>query len=89
MPVVVGFAAGSAVTLGAYAYTGKSLRGWGKKDDGKDDFERKEELRKNRRRPIEDTIAELGEGRGETIPDRPELYPRLHRHGVSSAFAEC
>ncbi|TLS23967.1 hypothetical protein PpBr36_08264 [Pyricularia pennisetigena] len=64
MPVVVGFAAGTAVTLGTYAYTGKSLRGWGKKDDVKDDFERKEELRKNRRRPIEETIAELGEGRG-------------------------
>ena len=30
-----------------------------------DEYERKEELRKNRRRPVQETIEQLGEGRGE------------------------
>jgi len=37
-----------------------------------DEVSRKEYLRKNRRRPIEQTIAELGEGRGEAIA--PSLW---------------
>jgi len=49
--------------LGAYDYTGGALTGY-KKDPEMDEFERKEHLRKNRRRPIEQTISELGEGRG-------------------------
>jgi hypothetical protein len=49
--------------MGAYDYTGGTLSGF-KKDNEIDDFERKEALRKNRRRPIEETISELGEGRG-------------------------
>jgi hypothetical protein len=52
--------------LGVYDYTGGSLTGF-KKDRDVDEFERKEYLRKNRRRPIEETISELGEGRG-TFP---------------------
>jgi hypothetical protein len=53
----------TAVVLGAFDYTGGALTGY-KKDPEIDEFERKEQLRKNRRRPIEETIAELGEGRG-------------------------
>ena len=53
----------TAVILGAYDYTGGVLTGY-KKDNEVDEFERKEYLRKNRRRPIEQTISELGEGRG-------------------------
>lgn len=49
--------------MGAYDYTGGSLRGY-KKDPEVDEFARKEALRKNRRRPIEETIGEVGEGRG-------------------------
>lgn len=37
------------------------------KDPAVDEFDRKEYLRKNRRRPIEQTISELGEGRGMLI----------------------
>ncbi|KAG0647313.1 NADH-ubiquinone oxidoreductase kDa subunit [Hyphodiscus hymeniophilus] len=62
-PAVFGFGALTAVVLGAYDYTGGSLTGY-KKDPEMDEFERKEHLRKNRRRPIEETINELGEGRG-------------------------
>jgi hypothetical protein len=49
--------------MSAYDYTGGSLSGY-KKDKDLDEFERKEALRKNRRRPIQETISELGEGRG-------------------------
>jgi hypothetical protein len=53
----------TAVVLGAYDYTGGALTGY-KKDPEIDEFERKEALRKSRRRPIGETISELGEGRG-------------------------
>lgn len=62
-PAVLGFGALCAVVLGAYDYTGGRLTGY-QKDPAVDEFERKELLRKNRRRPIEETIAEIGEGRG-------------------------
>jgi hypothetical protein len=62
-PAVLGFGALTAIVLGAYDYTGGALTGY-KKDPEMDEFERKEALRKNRRRPIEETIHELGEGRG-------------------------
>jgi hypothetical protein len=62
-PAVLGFGALTAIVLGAYDYTGGTLTGY-KKDPEMDEFERKEALRKNRRRPVEETIHELGEGRG-------------------------
>jgi hypothetical protein len=62
-PAVIGFGTLCAVVLGAYDYTGGALSGY-KKDPEMDEFERKEQLRKNRRRPIEETITQLGEGRG-------------------------
>lgn len=49
--------------MGAYDYGGGALTGY-KKDPEVDEFDRKEFLRKNRRRPLEETISEIGEGRG-------------------------
>jgi len=63
VPAVLGFGALTAVVLGAYDYSGGALTGY-KRDKEIDEFERKQNLRKNRRRPIEQTISELGEGRG-------------------------
>lgn len=60
---MLGFGAMTAIIMGAYDYGGGVLTGY-KNDPEVDEFERKEQLRKNRRRPIEETIAELGEGRG-------------------------
>lgn len=54
----------TAVVIAAFEYTGGKLSGYDR-DPEVDEYERKERLRKNRRRPIEETIAELGEGRGE------------------------
>ncbi len=59
---VLGYGAGVAIVMGAFEFTGGSLSG--NKDKTLDEFERKEQLRKNRRRPIEETLSELGEGRG-------------------------
>lgn len=65
-PAVLGYGALAAVVLGAFDYTGGALTGY-RKDPNVDEFDRKEYLRKNRRRPIEQTIEELGEGRGMLI----------------------
>jgi len=62
MPRVVGYGAMFSVVMAAFEYTGGSLRGR-KTDPSIDEYERKEQLRLNRRRPIEETLSELGEGR--------------------------
>ncbi|TID14435.1 Threonine-tRNA ligase [Venturia nashicola] len=63
MPAVLGYGSGLAITAFAFDYTRTSLSGQ-KNDPTVDEFERKMMMRKNRQRPIEETIAELGEGRG-------------------------
>ncbi|KAM3083338.1 hypothetical protein ACMFMG_003991 [Clarireedia jacksonii] len=62
-PAVLGFGALTGIVLSAFSYTGGTLAGY-RQDHTLDEFERKEFLRKNRRVPIEQTVAELGEGRG-------------------------
>ncbi|RMY27981.1 hypothetical protein D0866_09752 [Hortaea werneckii] len=62
-PAVVGYGCMVAVVLGAFSYTGGKLEGY-RRDPTVDEVARKEFLRKNRRRPIEGTLEELGEGRG-------------------------
>ena len=51
--------------MSAFAYTGSSFFGY-RKDPTIDEFDRKQGLRHNRRRPIDETISELGEGRGKS-----------------------
>ena len=63
-PAVLGFGAGLAIVQGAFDYTGGKFSGYDK-DPNVDEYERKEALRKNKRRPIQETLDELGEGRGE------------------------
>ena len=63
--MVLGFGAGLAILQGGQDYCG-GLRGFAK-DPNIDEYERKERLRKERRRPIEETLRELGEGRGEAV----------------------
>lgn len=66
IPAVLGFGAGLAVIQGVFAYGGGGLEGY-ERDPNVDEYERKERLRKARRRPIEETLRELGEGRGRAI----------------------
>ncbi|KAI5806348.1 hypothetical protein EDC01DRAFT_626430 [Geopyxis carbonaria] len=63
MPAVVGYGTGLAAVLGLFDYTGGSLTGLFK-DPNVDEVARKEHLRKNRRRPLEETIEAIGESRG-------------------------
>lgn len=63
LPAVLGYGTMAAVLLGAFDYTGGRINGWNR-DPEADEFDRKQYMRKNRRRPIEETIAEVGEGRG-------------------------
>ena len=66
LPAILGYGAGLAVLLSAFDYTGGVLSGYAK-DPEVDEYERKQELRKNRRRPIQETLEQLGEGRGKSI----------------------
>lgn len=66
MPAVLGYGSGLAIIAFAFDYTHTSLSGQ-KNDPTVDEVDRKTFMRKNRRRPIEETIAELGEGRGNFV----------------------
>ncbi|KAI1007568.1 hypothetical protein K3495_g658 [Podosphaera aphanis] len=70
-PAFLGYSVGAGVLMGVFDYTGGSLSGPAK-DSEMDLFEWKQQMRKNRRRPIEETIAELGEGRGIYAPGYEE-----------------
>lgn len=70
IPAVLGYGAALSVVMTAFQFSGGSL--FGAKDQSVDEYERKEALRRNRRRPIQETLEELGEGRGTS------LYPRIH-----------
>ncbi|KAL2216211.1 NADH-ubiquinone oxidoreductase [Thermoascus aurantiacus ATCC 26904] len=79
-PAVLGYGAALATTLGAFEYTG-ALWGYGKEKD-EDKFERLEKLRKAYRTPAEETIAELGEGRGIYAPG----YAERRRERIKQAY---
>ncbi len=59
----MGYGASLAVIMAAFDYTGGSLFGY-QRNPAIDEYDRKEALRANKRRPIQETIDELGEGRG-------------------------
>jgi hypothetical protein len=61
--VVLGLGTFCAIFFGGLQYTGGRLHGFKARAE-EDMFEWKMEMRKNKRRPLEETIAELGEGRG-------------------------
>ncbi|KAI0388863.1 hypothetical protein F5Y17DRAFT_470123 [Xylariaceae sp. FL0594] len=72
MPRILGFGTFFSVAMTAFDFTGGSLRGKQTEVEGMDEYERKEFLRRNRRRPIEETIADIGEGRGIEPPGYEE-----------------
>ena len=71
MPAVLGYGAALAAILATFDYTGGSLYG-ASPVYGVDEVSRKEYIRTNRRRPVEETVHQLGEGRGKFI-----LFPAL------------
>lgn len=67
-----------STVLTAYRYT-SGLRGVGDIRDQIDDdgeVERREELKKLRRRPLSETLQQLGEGRGIILDCSPTCAPR-------------
>lgn len=86
IPAVLGLGAGLAVLQGVFTYTGGAFSGYDK-GPSVDEFDRKEQLRKNRRRPVQETLNELGEGRGTkgltssngpfSVDINRDLWPRL------------
>ncbi|KAI1204215.1 uncharacterized protein F4807DRAFT_448364 [Annulohypoxylon truncatum] len=68
IPQILGFGAAFAAVMSTFEYTGGSLRGRARTENPEmDDYEYKEAQRKTRRRPIEETLANIGEGRGINI----------------------
>lgn len=69
MPVVVGLGASIGVFQGMFYYLGNRYDTFKKEDDT---FERKETFRRTTRLPLEQTISEIGEGRGIQPPGYDE-----------------
>ncbi|KAI1456308.1 hypothetical protein F4805DRAFT_234575 [Annulohypoxylon moriforme] len=83
VPQILGFGAGFAVVMSTFEYTGGSLRGRGRSENPEmDDYEYKESQRKTRRRPIEETLAHIGEGRG----IKPEGYEERRRERLRQKY---
>lgn len=59
----MGYGVALSTLMSAYEYTGGSLFGY-RKDKNVDEYDRRTQLRKNFQSPGEQTVAELGEGRG-------------------------
>lgn len=64
MPTILGCSAGLALILGVFEYTGGRFDGYYNRRE-EDGFEIRERMMKNRRKSLEETMADLGsEGRG-------------------------
>jgi hypothetical protein len=74
MPVVMGLGSAVGVIQGALYFMGGRIDSFKKESD---EFERKEKVRRSTRLPIEQTVAEIGEGRGMWLfPDPQTPYCR-------------
>jgi len=80
LPAVLGLGAMTSIVLGVFDYTGGKFSGYDR-DEG-DEFERKQHLRKDRRKPITETLEELGEGRGIYGPG----YQERRRERIKEAY---
>ncbi|KAK4178582.1 putative NADH-ubiquinone oxidoreductase 21.3 kDa subunit [Triangularia setosa] len=81
IPAILGYGALMSVTSAVFEYTGGRIQGKGRNPDV-DEYERKEMLRKRYRRPVEETIAEIGEGRS----IRPPGYEERRRERLREAY---
>lgn len=60
---MLGAGAAFSTVLSAYRYS-NGMRGHGSDNENDDEVERREALKKIRRRPLSETLEQLGEGRG-------------------------
>jgi hypothetical protein len=63
---MIGAGAAFSTALTAFRYT-SGFRGTMATDEDDEEVERREKLKKARRRPLSETIEELGEGRGKLV----------------------
>jgi hypothetical protein len=81
LPATIGMGCLASVIVGVFEVTGGTLRGF-TRDPDVDEFERKQQLRENRRRPVQETIHELGEGRGIYAPG----YAERRKERIKQAY---
>ncbi|CAJ0551663.1 Ff.00g056420.m01.CDS01 [Fusarium sp. VM40] len=79
MPIVVGLGSGLALFQGTFHYLGGRYDSFKREDD---EFERKEIVRRSTRLAIEQTISEIGEGRG----IRPPGYAERRAERLSEKY---
>ncbi|WYZ34188.1 hypothetical protein EsH8_I_000464 [Colletotrichum jinshuiense] len=82
MPVVLGLGAAFGAWQGVFQVTGGRLRGWDDEKSDEAEFDAKIRQREAKRRPIEETIAEIGEGRG----IRPPGYDERRRERLKEKY---
>ncbi|CAG7919796.1 unnamed protein product [Penicillium olsonii] len=80
-PALLGYGVALSTAMTAFEYTGGSLFGY-QKDTSVDEFDRRTALRKAFQTPGEQTIAELGEGRGIYGPG----YEERRRERIKDAY---
>ena len=79
-PALLGYGIALSTAMTAFEYTGGTLFGY-KKDTSVGEFDRRTALRKAFQTPGEQTVAELGEGRG--------MYFCLTCHYINTNFTRC
>ncbi|KAL8663824.1 MAG: hypothetical protein Q9202_003509 [Teloschistes flavicans] len=87
-PAVLGFGAALSLAQFAFEYGGGKFSGFAQ-DAEVDEYERKEQLRRDRRRPIEQTLQEMGEGREIREQIEGLKAPGLDATARDIAIAEC
>lgn len=75
MPVVMGLGAGVGLVQGTFYFLGGRIDSFKEESD---EFERKERLRRTTRLPVEQTVAEIGEGRGTFLSLFSPLFSHLN-----------
>jgi hypothetical protein len=82
--MMLGAGATLSVVMTAFRYT-NGLRGYSSPETDEEEVERRENAKKLRRRPISETIEQLGEGRGKpniiNLPYVPLTIPGIYAPG--------
>jgi hypothetical protein len=76
---MLGAGAAFSTVLTAYRYS-NGMRGHGADNENDDEVERREALKKIRRRPLSETLEQLGEGRGKHTASIDPIFTNLSRH---------
>ncbi|KAL5114378.1 hypothetical protein ACEQ8H_007727 [Pleosporales sp. CAS-2024a] len=91
LPFMLGAGAATSVTMTAFRYS-LGFRGNSTvhDDDGEDEVDRRERMKKFRRQPLSETIEQLGEGRGIYAPGHEERRRQrlLDKYGIDVKAAQ-